>query len=200
MKARIKDSPVKVYSSMDENALSLTTLPVGSEVELGGAKRKAGKLWVPITLSTGQQAFIPGDTHVDLIKLGALWQNKVEMRAEPTDGSMIKQQLARNSKVYILQVVKGPAGKDWVKVRDMNGIEGYVAGDTRLRVIQQNTKAMGMRNLRSGVMWLIAGLIIIFSGEIPASGSIYNFFGYGAILYGGFMVILGLIQYRKAQV
>src|SRR4030065_1267618 len=149
MKARIKDAQVKVYSSMDENAVSIATLPIGSEVELGAAKRKSGKLWVPITLSTGQQAFIPGDTHVDLIKLGSLWQNKVELHAEPSTQSLVKQHLARNSKVYILQVVIGNQGKDWVKVRDMNGSEGYVAGDTRIRVIQQNTKALGMKNLRS---------------------------------------------------
>src|SRR4030066_1969019 len=179
MKARIKDAQVKVYSSMDENAVSIATLPIGSEVELGAAKRKSGKLWVPITLSTGQQAFIPGDTHVDLIKLGSLWQNNVELRSDPSEGSLVKQQLARNSKVYILQLVKGGMGKDWVKVRDMNGIEGYVSGDTRIRVIQQTTKAMGLKNLRSGVMWGIAGLIVIFSGNSPASGGVYNLFGYG---------------------
>jgi uncharacterized protein YgiM (DUF1202 family) len=197
MKARIKDSPTKVYSSMDENAISIATLPVGAEVELGGTKRKAGKLWVPVTLSTGQQAFIPGETHVDLIRLGALWQNDVEVHTEPSAESMVKQKLARNSKVYILQVVKSGLGTEWVKVRDMNGIEGYIAGNTRLRVVQQNTKALGMKNLRTGVMWLIAGLIILFSGP-RATGGVYNYFGYGAVVFGGTMLITGLIQYIKA--
>jgi len=197
MKARILDPDVKVYSSMDANAVSITTLHAGSEIEFGGAKRKAGKVWVPITLSTGQQAFIPGETRIYVIQQGALMQNNVELRSEPSTGSLVKQQLPRNTKVYILQVVKG-GEKEWVKVRDMNGTEGYIAGDTRLRMIQQQTKALGMKNIRSGVMWLIAGLILLFSSGSPASGGSFLWFGYGAVLFGGLMLVMGAVQYLRA--
>lgn len=197
MKARILDPQVKVYSSMDANAVSIATLPEGSEIEFGGAKRKAGKVWVPITLSTGQQAFIPGETHIFTIRQGSLLQNNVDLHAEPSGGSLIKQQLARNSKLYILQVVKGE-GQDWVRVRDVNGNEGYISGDTRIRVLQQKTKALGRKNMLTGAMWLIAGLVITFSGTSPATGSSFYLLGYGAILFGAVMLISGLVQFLTA--
>ena len=33
----------------------------------------------------------------------------------------------------------------------MNGSEGYISGDTRVRLIQQKTKAMARKNLLTGV-------------------------------------------------
>jgi hypothetical protein len=197
MKARILDEQVKVYSSMDANAVSIATLSEGSEIEFGATKRKGGKLWVPITLSTGQQAFIPGEARISVIRQGALLQNNVDLVAEPSEGALIKQQLARNTKLDILQVMKGD-GKDWVKVRVENGNEGYIAGNTRIRVIQQKTKAMGRKNILSGAMWLIAGLVIIFSNSSATSGSSFTILGYGAILFGGFMLISGLVQFFTA--
>lgn len=192
MKARIIDTQVKVYSSLDANAVSLATLPEGSEIEFGGAKRKAGKLWIPITLSTGQQAFIPGETKLFIIRQGSLLQNTVDLHAEPSSSSFVKQQLNRNSKFYILQVVKGD-GQDWVKVRDMSGSEGYIDGNTRIRVMPQKTKAQGRKSILSGVMWVIAGLVITFSGSSPASSGFY-LFGYVAILFGLIILILGIVQ------
>jgi hypothetical protein len=193
MKARILDPQVKVYSSMDANAVSISTLPEGSEIEFGGSKKKAGKLWVTITLSTGQQAFIPGETKIYIIRQGSLLQNNVDLHSEPSSGSMVKQQLNRNSKLYILQVVKGD-GQDWVRVRDLSGNEGYIDGNTRIRVVPQKTKAQGRKNILTGVMWVIAGLVITFSGSSPASSSFY-LFGYGAILFGLFMLVSGIVQY-----
>jgi hypothetical protein len=197
MKARIIDPQVKVYSSIDANAVSIATLPEGSEIEFGAPRKKSGKLWIPITLSTGQQAFIPGDTRIFVMRQGSLQQNGVELHAAPSAGSLIKQQLARNSKVYILQVVK-EGGQDWVRVRDESGNEGYISGDTRIRVIQQKTKAMGRKNMLSGAMWLIAGLVMTFSGNSPASGSGFYLLGYGAILFGAVMLISGVVQFVTA--
>jgi uncharacterized protein YgiM (DUF1202 family) len=198
MKARTIDDQVKVYSSTDANSVSIATLPAGSEIEFGGTKRKTGKLWVPITLSTGQQAFIPGETKIFVIQEGSLLQNNVELHSEPSSSSLIKSQLARNTKFYILGVGKGE-GKNWLRIRDMNGSEGYIAGETRIKVIQQRTKAFARKNLFSGVMWLVAGIIIIFSNSAPASGSSFSLLGYGAILFGAVMLISGIVQYVTAK-
>ena len=197
MKARVLDPQVKVYSTMDADSISIATLTAGNEIEFGGAKRRGGKVWVPVTLSTGQQAFIPGETRIYVIQLGSLLQDNVDVHADPNSESLVKLHLARKTKVHILQVIKA-GGKEWVKIRDMSGNEGYIAGNTRIRVIQQNTKAIGMKNLRSGVMWLIAGLIITFSGNTSTPGSFYGLFGYIALLFGVIMLVLGFIQYRKA--
>jgi hypothetical protein len=197
MKARILDQQVKIYSSTDANSVSIGTLPEGSEIEFGGAKKKDGKLWVPITLSTGQQAFIPGDTRIYMIREGSLLQNNVELHTEASSGSLIKSQLARNTRLYILEVVKGD-GQDWVRVRDMNGTEGYIPGSTRIRVVQQKTKASGRKSMLSGAMWLIAGLVITFSNTATTPGSSYSLLGYGALLFGGVMLISGIVQYVTA--
>jgi predicted phage tail protein len=124
-------------------------------------------------------------------------QNNVDLHEGPSAGSLVKQQLSRNSKVYILEVVKGD-GQDWVKVRDDNGREGYISGNTRINVIQQKTKAMGRKNILSGAMWLIAGLVITFSGTSPASGGSFYLLGYGAILFGVVMLIMGVMQFLTA--
>jgi len=197
MRARILDPQVKVYSSLDSNAVSMATLAAGSEVEFASPKRKAGKLWIPITLSTGQQAYIPGETRLFIIRLALLASNDVDLRTEPSVGSMVKQQLPRNTRLYILEVVKQEDG-EWVKVRDMSGMEGYISGSTNIRVIQQQTKALGRKNMMSGIMWLIAGLIVIFSSGSPATGGSFILLGYGAILFGAVMSVAGFIQVLRA--
>ena len=197
MKARVLDEKVKVYSSTDANAVSIATLTEGSEIEFGPAKRKAGKVWVPITLSTGQQAFIPGEARIYVLRQGTLMQSNVNLLAEPAEEALVKQQLARNTRVDILQVVERD-GQKWVKIRDSNGSEGYIAGNTRIRVIQQKTKANGRKNILSGAMWLIAGLLIVFSNSSVTSGGSFTILGYGALLFGAVMLISGLVKFFTA--
>jgi len=197
MKARTLDGQVKVYSSTDANAVSFAVLPEGSEIEFGAARRKGGKVWVPITLSTGQQAFILGDARIYQIKQGALMQKNADVYNEPSKESLVKQQLDRNSRFDILKVEEAD-GKKWVRIRDSNGTEGYIDGNTRIRVIQQKTKALARKNILSGAMWLMAGLLISFSSSSAASGSGFIILGYGAILFGAFMLISGSVQFFTA--
>jgi hypothetical protein len=199
MKATILDKQVKVYSSIDANAVSIATLPEGSEIEFGAAKKRAGKLWVPITLSTGQLAYIPGDTHIFAIREGSLMQNSADVHAEPSAESVTTQQLGLNAKFYILGRIN-QNGQIWMRIRDMNGKEGFIFGDTRIRVIQQKTKAAGMKNVVSGVMWLAVGVLVSFSGIAATSGGSFTLLGYGAILFGAVMLISGAVQYFTAKV
>ncbi len=197
MKARIEDPDVKVYPSMDPNTPSIATLPKGSEIEFGGTKRKSGKQWVPITLSTGQEAYIPAETRIHVIRQGAVMDKVVELHSEPSSGSLVKQQLPRGTKLSILEVLK-ESDQDWVKVRDEAGNEGYIPGATRFRLIVQRTKANARRSMISGGMWLAAGLIMVFSEGTSTSGSGLGLLGFGAILFG--LVIFGsaLVQYLRA--
>jgi len=195
MKARILDEQVKVYSSMDANSVSFANLTKGTEIEFAPAIRRAGKLWVPITLSTGQQAFIAGETRIAVIRVGAIKQNSVDMLVDPEEGALVKQQLARNSRFEILQVLDG---KKWVKIRDMNGNEGYISGNTRIQEIRQKTKAMGRKNILSGGMWLIAGLLIVYSNSSVTSGGSFVLLGYGALIFGAVTLIMGLVQFFTA--
>jgi uncharacterized protein YgiM (DUF1202 family) len=193
MKARILDPQVNVYSSMEENSISIASLKEGSEIEFGSSKKKAGKVWVPITLSTGQQAYIPGETHIYVIREGALLQNNVDMHAEPSSSSSIKQKLNRNDKVSVLQVVKED-GEDWVRIRDANGSEGFIGGNTRIRVLQQKTKAQARKNMLTGVMWIIAGIVIVYPNFSVSSGGTITYLGYAALLFGVGMLVMGIYQ------
>jgi uncharacterized protein YgiM (DUF1202 family) len=198
MRARIEDAEVKVFPSMEENTPSIATLPRGSEIEFGGTKRKAGKQWVPITLSTGQQAYIPAETRIHVIRQGAVMDKVVELHSEPMAGSMVRQQLNKGSKISILEVVRD-GGQDWVKVRDETGNEGFIQGATRIRLLVQKTKANGRRNMISGGMWLAAGLIMVFSEGTSTSGSGLSLLGFGAILFGVIIFASGLVQYLTAS-
>ncbi len=198
MKGIILDPQVKVYSSMDENSVSMATLEQGSEIEYATPKRKGGKVWVPILLSTGQQVYISGDTRVFTERLGELMEDNVNLYESPSSTAAVKQQLPRNSRISILQVVKDEE-QDWVRVRDMTETEGYISGNTRLRMVQQRTKAGGRRNIITGIMWLIAGAVIAFSGGSASSSSGFTLLGYGAIIFGAVMLISGLVQYFTAK-
>ncbi len=81
----------------------------------------------------------------------------------------------------------------------MNGSEGYIPGDTRIRVLQQNSKAQGAKNIRTGAMWLIAAMIILFSNNAPTTASSYSWFGYIAGVFGITMLVLGLMQYLRSR-
>jgi hypothetical protein len=197
MKARILDPQVNVYSSMDANSISIATLKEGSEIEFGGSKRKAGKVWVHIILSTGQQAYLPGDAHIFVIREGALLQNNVEVHAEPSNDSLVKQKMNRNDKVSVLQVVKGD-GQDWVRVRDATGSEGYISGNTRIRVVQQKSKAQGRKNMFTGVLWIAAGIVVIYPSFSPTTGGSIVYLGYAAMLFGVVMLGLGIYQFTTS--
>ncbi len=198
MKAMVIDDQIKVYSSTDANSVSIASLPKGSEINYVGTKKSAGKMWIQIALSTGQPAFISGDTRIHIIREGSIMQNNVELHAQPSSESLVKSQLALKTKVFILEVVKGD-GVDWVRVRDGSGSEGYIQGTTRIRLEQQRTKASGRRSMVSGAMWLAAGLVIVFSQSAQTPGGGYIYLGYGALAFGAIMFISGIYQYVTAQ-
>jgi SH3-like domain-containing protein len=195
MKARILDEQVKVYTIMEADAVSFSTLTEGTEIDFAPAKRKAGKLWVPITLSTGQQAFIPGEARIAIIRVGAVMQKNVDLLADPEEGALVISHLTRNSRFDILKVMEG---KKWVKIRDSNGTEGYISGNTRIREIKQKTKALARKNILSGAMWLVAGGLIVYSSIFGSSGGSFTILGYGALLYGVIMLVSGLVQFFTA--
>lgn len=197
MKARILDSQVKVYGSMDDKEPSIASLSKGMEIEFGGAIKRAGRVWVPVTLTGGQKGYITGETRIFAIREGALMQNLVDIHEQASAESPVKQQLKRNDRIIIEEVIK-ESDERWVRVRDMNGNEGFIHGDTRIRVIQQKTKAMGKKNVLTGVMWLVIGVLIAFSGSSITSGGSFKLLGYLALLFGAGMLIMGLIQFLTA--
>lgn len=162
MKVRIIDQPVKVFSEADSHAISLTELPVGSEVELGGVKKKDGKTWVGVTLANDQKGFIPGDARIFQIKQAFLNQGNVNVYSEPSNLSAVKAQFKKKTRFFLTGTVNQD-NQAWVKIRDLSGLEGFIEPKTRITVIHEAvkpTKAIGRKNMLYGALWFIGGTLI----------------------------------------
>ena len=198
MRARILDSQVKLYSTPEPNALSLATLQEGTEIEFGGVKQRNGKQWVEITLPTGQKGYIPGETRIFHLRMATLLQNNVPVYHQATEHSLVRTTLKRNAKVYLVDVTR-VEGVDWVKVREPSGIEGFIPGKTRLRVIPEKTKALARKNMISGALWCIGGIIVTAATYSASSSGGSYIIAWGAILFGALQFIQGVYQYFTAN-
>jgi hypothetical protein len=197
MRARILDPQVKLYSSPEPNALSLATLEQGAEIEFGAVIKKSGKKWVEVLMPTGQKGYIPAETKVFHLRMAAPLQNNVKIYHDATEHSLVLNTLKRGSKVLLVEVVRRD-GRDWVKVREPNGVEGYISGQTRLRVTPPKTKALARKNMISGVLWCIGGIIVTTATMSAASEGGTYIIAWGAILFGAVQFIQGVYQYFTA--
>jgi hypothetical protein len=198
MRAKILDQQVKLYSSPEPNALSLATLTEGTEIEFGKTIKAGGKKWVEVIMPSGQKGYLPDATRVFPFRLATPLQNNVAVYNQPSAQSLVRQTLQRNTKIYLIGVTRAE-DQDWVQVRDMNGVEGYISGRTRLRVVQQKSKALARKNMLSGAFWCIGGIIVTVAtyGAASNGGGTY-FVAWGAIAYGAIQFISGIYQYFTA--
>ena len=195
---RIIDPQVKMYSSPEPNSLSLATLVEGTEVEFGKTFNKAGKKWTEVIMPSGQKGYIPAETRVYHFRLGALLQNNVPMYNQPSSQSLVRATLKRNTKVYMTDVVKAD-NQDWVKVRDLTGVEGYIPGQTPIRALAEKSKALARKNMISGALWCIGGIIVTVTTLKAASGGGTYFIAWGAILFGFLQLVQGIYQFFTAN-
>lgn len=197
MKARIIDQGTKVYSQQDTYSMPLTELAQGSEVELGGVKKKSGKAWVTIVLPTGERGYLPGETRIFHLKPATLIQKSVNVYAEPSVQSMVKATFKKNTKFMLTDTVRQDT-KSWVKVRDTAGNEGFIEGQTRIKVLPEANKTVGQKNMLYGALWCVGGTVVTvvtydMASSSPSGGT--YFVAWGAILFGGVQFLKGLYQF-----
>jgi hypothetical protein len=195
MKARIIEQPARVYSEAGSESFSLTELPIGSEVELGSLKKKNGKSWVAVTLSNGQKGYLPGEARIFQIKMATLLQGNVKIYSDPSVLSTVKAEYKKNARLYLLGTVKQD-DKTWVHIRELSGGEGYMEGQTRIKVIAEVNKAIGKKNMLYGALWCTGGILvttITYSAASSGGGTYYV--TWGAMLFGGLQFLQGLYQY-----
>ncbi len=197
MKARVLDSQVYIYSQPDQSSQIVTQVYGGQEVELGGIKKKDGKSWVKVKLATGQAGYLAGDSKVHIIKLVILLQDNAKIYSSPSLTSIPKGEFKKNNKFYLVEVLKQD-DKDWVKVRDMNGNEGFIEGSTKIKRVPIITKAVGKKNMLYGALWFIGGIMVTLGTLAMASGGGTYIVAWGAVLFGGIQFVQGLIQYAQA--
>ena len=197
VRARLINQGTKVYSQPDIYSTPLTELAQGSEVELGGVKKKAGKSWVTIQLPSGERGYLPGDTKIFHLKPAVLMQKDVNLYAEPSAQSMVKTTLRKNAKLVIADTVQRDS-KSWVKVRDMAGTEGFMEGQTRIKVLPEANKAVGQKNMLYGALWCIGGTVVTavtYSAATSSPSGGHYWVAWGAIVFGGAQFFKGLFQF-----
>ena len=180
------------------NAGIVTQLLAGHEVELGGLKKKAGKSWVSVTLADGSRGYVPGETKFFFMRPVTLLQKEVALYAEPSAASVVKARYKKNARLFLLGVVSQD-GKNWVKIRDAVGQEGFIDGQTSLRREAEVTKAAGAKNMLYGALWCIGGIVVTVGSMSAASGGGSYVMAWGAILFGGLQFLQGLYQYLTAK-
>lgn len=194
MTARVINHPAKVYEVPDFKSSPITELKVGTEVELGKMKKRGGKTWVAVSFANGQKGYLPGETEIFQIRLVMLRQDEVNVYSEPSASSAIKTGCGRNTKLLLTDLVTHH-GKNWVKIRDMSGNDGYIDSQTKIKTITPKTKAVGKKNMLYGGLWFIGGITalgILFSSK-SLGGNIF-FISLGVILLGLIIFLQGLYQ------
>jgi len=199
MKARILESQTYIYSEPDLNSQPVTQVFGGQEVDLGAVKKKDGANWVKVKTVNGQEGYLPGTSKVFIIKLASLLQNNAKVYSSPNPASIQKMEFKKNDKFYLMEVVKQEDGKDWVKVRDMRGNEGYIEGSTKIKRETMKSRAVAVRNMRNGAVWFILGVVVTVGTMTIASNGGTYVVAWGAIIFGGIQFVQGLFQYFSAN-
>ena len=93
--------------------------------------------------------------------------------------------------------------KSWVRIRDAARVEGYIDGQTKIKVIAEAariTNALGKKNMLYGALWCIGGTIITVGTYTAASsgGGTY-FITWGAIIFGALQFLQRLYQFVTAK-
>lgn len=203
MNALIIDQPAKMHREADSNSPVIAELAIGGEVALGAVKKQNGKDWVAATLTTGQQGYLPGATRIYQIQQAALLQASVTVHAAPSAQSAVITQYQQNA-IFNLTGTVNQNDKNWVRIRDTAGHEGYIDGATKIKLMNKPSpagrRAAGSKNMLVGALWCIGGIIVTTVTYSAASngGGTY-FVAWGAILFGGIQFLQGMIQLLTAS-
>ena len=132
MKARVL-SETPVYAEMDASSQVAHRLPADAEVVLGATHKLDETDWVEVTGPNEESGYLPGDTQVFVIQRAVVGDKLADLYSEPANKGIITEILARGTKLDILAILDLPDGR-WVKIRGIDGKEGYLSGKTRIRL------------------------------------------------------------------
>jgi len=200
MKARVLDIQAAVYADKDSNSAQIAGLSAGTEIELGSAEKNKGIKWVAVTLPKGERGYIRGDVKVFVISRVSLLQKEADVRDQPFAMSLVKKKMARGEQFDRVDIVESDNRK-WIKVRDLQGQEGYIDGRTRIQERPGSRAPQSpARNMIVGAVWCIVGIGITAAtyGAASRRGGTYVV-AWGAIIFGGFQFLKGLFQLLRGK-
>ena len=196
MKIKIIQESSLLYPQPDENSSPVITLDRGDVGEMGSVKKIGGKQWVEMTLMDGSKGFIPGGTRIFSL-IQAQLNRKTPLYAT-ADKGLVKMELPRRTMVNFLDLVE-QNGQQWIYVQDSSGIQGYLEASTSITRRDPITKKMGITNMWVGGAFFLVGLIVtIVTYASSSSGGTY-YLCWGAIIFGLFQFVQGLIQFLRAK-
>jgi hypothetical protein len=175
MKARILDDKAIVYGDMDLSAPLVMELVAGDEIDLGMVTKKGFKKWVEVTLPNGRHGYIQPETKIYTIRKANLLQSAVNVYEQPSSQSVMKNRYEKGVTFYLVDVVNKD-GKDWVKIRDLAGNEGFIDGDTEVKVIPDSTQEAEKLPIAVHIMCGWPLILVAFGGAIGG--------GLGGFAYG----------------
>jgi hypothetical protein len=204
VKVRIQDSTIPVYPSPEAAPDPLTSLSEGQEVEIGAVHRGTDGDYVAVTLPDGRSGYLPGSARILRLKEVTLLARQASIYASPTTSSPIIGEFRKGEKFHIGEVINKDTDP-WVKTKTGTGQAGYIPGNTKIKMQKATTrrvisKSTARRNMLVGFLWCAGGLAITAITYSSASGSGGTYVvTWGAIIFGGFQFLQGLVQYLQSK-
>jgi SH3-like domain-containing protein len=214
MHISLKDDKVPVFSKADGSSLLLTRVAAGEEMDLGRSVKGRDGDWVEVTLADGRRGYIAGDTRIYKIKTASLKQDEADMLERPSFDAARKMRLTRGQKFLLLDVLE--AGREsWVRIRDMQGREGYIHGETSIAAEEEGRSAVappirsesppnktpvprkkaGAVDIRNGIVAILLGVVLTAGSYClaPQLGGKY-YITWGIVVLGVFWLGRGFIR------
>ncbi len=197
MKAVLTDDDVLVYSSMEENNISIATLHKGDVVDLGKVTRKKDKTWVEITLPGEQKGYIGGETKIFSIKKAQVMGNSIDVHETPDEASPVVKTITKGTVVTVSGVENLESG-NWFKLEDEAGLIGYIPTQaSKLRVVPELSRSSAIRNMATGAIFTAIGVVLTLMNSNTAQQNSMIYISYAVIFFGLLQLGQGAVELYK---
>jgi hypothetical protein len=183
-----------VYEEPDPAAASITQLLEGQEFEVTGTTTQNGQNWARVALADGRQGYVPGNTKIFQLREMRLAED-VSIYSEPSAHAQLLGQYPRGTLVLVLD----KADQFWIKVRTAEGVEGFIPQGSSMEDPRRAAAvaAAARRNMWVGGAWCAGGIAVTAYTYSAASGGGIYVVAWGAIVFGGWQFVKGLIAFLE---
>jgi hypothetical protein len=166
----------------------------GQEFEVTGSVAQNGQNWATVTLPDGSQGYLAGTTKIFWLREARLTQD-VSIAGAPSAQAPLLGQARKGTVLLILD-------KDdqfWIKVRMPGGLEGFIPRGSSMEDPRRAAAVLGaaQRNMWVGGAWCAGGVAVTAYTYTAASGGGTYVVAWGAIIFGGWQFVRGLIAFLE---
>ncbi len=202
MIAKLVDTQTPVYAEPDRASAVVTTLSHGEDLLIVDQLASGAAGWIPVALADGRPGYLPGGTKIERFPVVELDQDAT-IRVEQSEAATALVTYGMGARLQLLDTVLKD-GHAWLEVADGDGHRGFIPGGTRLEGMGaqstvQAVNARAKRDLLIGGLWCGGGLAVTLYTHVAASGGGTYVVAWGAIIFGGWQFVKGLIHYTSAD-